>query len=267
MAGQSRAGDFLQLGGKVAVVTGGGSGMGRATALAMAEQGMRVAVGDINRERAEETVELARAVGGDAIAIEVDVSDAAAVRRLVATTVNHFGGLDCAANVAGIAPMEQSVASLSEAMWRRIIDVNLTGPFFCLKEQAAAMAGKGGSIVIVASIGALIGSPVQPAYVSSKHGVLGLARSAALEFGAQGIRVNTLCPGFTRTPMTEAFFGADFDAFASSATPLGRGGEPEEMADAILWLCSPRSSFVNGATIVADGGQMVGTGVPGSAKT
>jgi len=253
----------LGLTGKVAIVTGGGSGMGRATALAFAKHDARVVVADLDGDDAEATAASIREDGGEAIAIRTNVSSSSEVQALVAATMQRFGRLDCAANAAGIAAHEGGVINCPEELWERILAVNLTGTFLCVKYQAKVMIESGGSIVNFSSIGGIMGSPDQIAYVASKHGILGVTKSAAIGLAARGIRVNAICPGYTLTPMTERLFGEQGKVISQS-NPMQRPAEASEMANAALWLCSPASSYVTGTSIVVDGGWIAGLPVVAS---
>jgi NAD(P)-dependent dehydrogenase (short-subunit alcohol dehydrogenase family) len=245
--------------GKVVIVTGGGSGIGRATALAFHASGAATAVADIDRDAAAATAALITAAGGQAIAIGVDVADPDSVRSMVAATVARFGGLDLAANCAGILTAPASTADCTEAEWDRTIAVNLKGVWLSMKYQIPELLKQGGgAIVNIASAAGLIAAPNFAAYTASKHGVVGLTRAAAVEYASRGIRINCLCPGFIRTPMVappsiESSPGLARQ-LAGEGYPIGRIGEPEEVADAVLWLCSPQSSFVLGAALPIDGG-------------
>lgn len=243
---------------KVAIVTGGGSGIGRAAALLFAERGAKVVVADWNLAGAEETVQTILRAGGDGTAVRTDVSNASDVKTLVTLTIETYGRLDCAANVAGIAANEGGIRGCSEEQWHRTIAVNLSGTFYCVKYEAEQMLERGGAIVNFSSTGGFVGNPTMPAYISAKHGVLGLTKNGAIEFGPYGVRVNAVCPGYTKTPMTMGVFGDDLDLVAAKSNPLRRAAAPSETAEAVLWLCSERSSYVNGAAIVVDGGLLSG---------
>jgi len=249
--------------GKVALVTGGGSGIGRATAIAFAREGAKVAVADYNSDGGERTVQTIKNAGGEAIFIEVNVAVAKQVEAMVAKTVETYGRLDCAFNNAGIegemGPQAAviNIADCSEENWSRIIAVNLTGVFLCMKYEIPQMLKQGGgSIVNTASAAGLIGLPGGTAYVASKHGVAGLTKSAALEYGKSGIRINAVCPGFIRTAMVERIIdrGSIPEEFMVNAEPIGRIGKPEEIAGAVLFLCSDDASFVTGVPMPVDGG-------------
>lgn len=246
--------------GKSALVTGGASGIGRATALAFAREGAWVAVADLTPEGAQRTVAEIEAKGGKAMAIACDVTDDAAVAAMVAAAVEAFGGLDCAFNNAGIAPFQvnaagQKIADIAPEAWTRIIDVNLTGVWRCLRHEVAQMRrqGTGGAIVNTASILGLIGSPTSSAYVAAKHGVVGLTKTAAADHAEEGIRVNAVCPGYIETPMTEETMRRRGGRILARV-PMARMGQPEEIAEAVVWLCSERASFVAGVAWAVDGG-------------
>jgi NAD(P)-dependent dehydrogenase (short-subunit alcohol dehydrogenase family) len=248
------------LDGKVALVTGGASGIGRATAVAMAREGARVAVADRAEETAAETVALINAAGGQAIAIGGDVTKEADVAATIARTVSAFGRIDCAFNNAGIAtravgPAGQRTHELSQASFDAMLAVNLTGVFLCLKHEVAQMLtqGGGGAIVNTASIAGLIGLPTSAHYVAAKHGVVGLTKTAAMEYAQDGIRVNCVNPGYVKTPMTKETMETRFDEIMAKV-PMRRLGIPEEIAEAVVWMCSDKASFMTGASHVIDGG-------------
>lgn len=243
--------------GKVAMVTGAGGAIGRAAALAFAGEGARVAVCDLHAESAQQTVALIREAGGEAAAMVGDVSDAKDVARAVAQTVERFGGLDCAFNNAGIT--HPGDATWDEEAFRRVIECNLFSQMYCMKYQIPEMIKRGaGAIVNTASVLGLVGQahPVMPAYASSKHAVIGLTRSAALQYVRSNIRVNALCPGITRSKMIDDFMAQSGSVreYLENYSPMGRIGEPSEMADAVLWLCSDKSSYVTGQALAVDGG-------------
>ena len=246
--------------GKVALVTGGASGIGQATAVAMAREGARVAVADRAEADAAGTVALINASGGQAIAIGGDVTREADVAAMIARTVSAFGRIDCAFNNAGISgravgPAGQRTHELSQEAFDRMLAVNLTGVFLCLKHEVAQMLaqGGGGAIVNTASIAGLIGLATSGHYVAAKHGVVGLTKSAAIEYAQDGIRVNCVNPGYVATPMTKDIIderGQDILA----KVPMRRFGIPGEIAEAVAWMCSDKASFMTGASHVIDGG-------------
>lgn len=246
--------------GKSALVTGGASGIGRATALAFAREGARVAVADILEEAAQNTVSEIKAMGGQALAIACDVTDDDAVKAMIAATVDAFGGLDCAFNNAGIAPYQvnaggQKIADVAPEAWRRLIDVNLTGVWLCLRHEVAQMRaqGSGGVIINTASILGLVGTATSSAYVAAKHGVVGLTKTAAADHAEDNIRVNAVCPGYIETPMTEETMRRRGERILARV-PMARMGQANEIAEAVAWLCSPKASFVTGVSWAVDGG-------------
>jgi NAD(P)-dependent dehydrogenase (short-subunit alcohol dehydrogenase family) len=249
-----------QLSGKVVLVTGAGAGIGRAVALVCAREGARVVVSDVAVEGGEETIRAVEDAGGEAVFVRADVSEAAEVEALVGGAIESYGRLDCAVNNAGIEGALTPTADYPDETWNRVLGVNLTGVFLCMKHEIPRMLETGGgSIVNVASILGLVGFANAPAYTAAKHGTVGLTKVAALEYAPLGIRVNALCPGFIETPMVmergvEA--GAHPEVYQQIAAlhPIGRLGKPEEIAEAAVWLCSDASSFVTGQALAADGG-------------
>jgi NAD(P)-dependent dehydrogenase (short-subunit alcohol dehydrogenase family) len=246
--------------GKSALVTGGASGIGRATALAFAREGARVAVADIMQDAAQRTVTEIEAMGGEALAIACDVTDDDAVKAMIAATVDAFGSLDCAFNNAGIAPYQvnaggQKIADVAPEAWRRLIDVNLTGVWLCLRHEVAQMRaqGSGGVIINTASILGLVGTATSSAYVAAKHGVVGLTKVAAADHAEDNIRVNAVCPGYIETPMTEETMRRRGERIMARV-PMARMGKAAEIAEAVVWLCSPKASFVTGVSWAVDGG-------------
>jgi NAD(P)-dependent dehydrogenase (short-subunit alcohol dehydrogenase family) len=246
--------------GKAALVTGGGSGLGRASAMALARAGASVTVADVDEHGGKETAALvSEEAGGDADFVRADVTQADEVEAMVDQAVARWGHLDCALNNAGTTGVSAPTADYTLEDWNRAIALNLTGVFLCLKYELPAMLERGGAIVNMASGAGLVGFPGLPAYVASKHGVVGLTRAAALEYASQGVRINAICPGSTRTPMLEGFMGGDeqVERMMTRAVPLGRLGRPEEIADAVVWLCSDAASFVVGHALAVDGGSVI----------
>lgn len=242
--------------GKVAFVTGGGSGIGRATAVAFANEGANVSIIDINNEGADRTSRLVEEAGGQALVIRCDVSQAEDVKNAVENTIDTFGRLDCAFNNAGIQEKMGPTHEFSVEEWRRIIDINLTGIFICLKYEIPQMLKQGaGAIVNTSSGSGLGGVPGLPIYVASKHGIVGLTKSAALDYANSNIRINAICPGSIDTPMLEQFRAGLPEGRGRIVDPIGRIAKPEEMASAVLWLCSDEASYVVGSVIPVDGGQ------------
>ena len=251
---------YESLSGKVALVTGGGSGIGRATSLAFARRACKVVVSDMNGPGGLETVKLILESGGEAIFIPANVTIASQVDALVRRTVDRFGALDCAVNNAGINIASRNPTHLySEDDWDSIIDVNLRAVWLCMKHEIPMMLQQGsGSIVNLASIYGIVGAPNTAAYTASKHGVSGLTKVAALEYAKEGIRVNAVGPGYTDTSMVRRVVDANpgIQDWMIGKTPTGRMGKPEEIAEAIVWLSSDEASFVTGAVVPIDGGMI-----------
>ena len=246
-----------ELSGKVAFVTGGSAGIGRAAAMALAAEDAAVVVADVDTVRGEEVAAEIRGKGGRAHFVRVDVSDDAQVASAIAETVSTFGGLDLAFNNAGIEGAQAVTHECTPENWTRTLAVNLTGVWQCMRHEIPAMLERGGgSIVNNSSVAGLVGFNGIPAYAASKHGMLGLTKTAALEYADRGIRVNAVCPGVIDTEMIDRFTGqqAEVEAALLATEPVGRLGRPEEIADAVVWLCSARASFVTGQAIAVDGG-------------
>lgn len=246
-----------QLNGKVALVTGGSSGIGRATALAFAREGAKVVVADVMVEGGQETVRLLTATGGQGLFVKTDVSRAAEVEALIGRAVATYGRLDCAFNNAGVEGAFVTTSEYSEADWDRVVAINLKGVWLCMKYEIAHMLRQGGGAIVNTASGAgLVGVPNLSAYVASKHGVVGLTKTAALEYAKAGIRVNAVCPGVIQTPMVARLTSnrPDLSEALVAAEPMGRTGRPEEVAAAVVWLCSDAASFVTGHALSVDGG-------------
>ncbi|WP_426429268.1 MULTISPECIES: glucose 1-dehydrogenase [Staphylococcus] len=243
---------------KVGIVTGAGNGIGRASAIAFSEAGAKVIVSDISEDAGYETVKIIQEQGGEAHFVKCNVAKEEEVKNLINETLETFGKLDWAHNNAGIGAPTGSVTEIDTERWQRVIDVTLTGTFLCLKHEIPAMLESGGgAIVNTASTGGLVGTPGLTPYISAKHGVNGLTKSAALEFGKQNIRINSICPGMTRTASVESWSqeSAEQAKAFESGIPLGRMGVPSEQANAAVWLCSDQSSFITGINLPVDGGE------------
>lgn len=244
--------------GRVALVTGAAGGIGRASALGFGRAGAAVVVADVDDAGGRETVELVEAAGGRAVFVHTDVSSSESVQALVARTIEEYGRLDYAHNNAGVAAAQHDVGDLPEAEWDRVQGVMLRGVYLSMKYEIPHLLAEGGAIVNTASGAGLVGYPGQSPYVSSKHGVLGLTKSAALEYGRRGIRVNAVCPGTALTPMVEAVIEQPgLEEALVALHPIGRIGTAEEIANAVLWLCSDDASFVLGTALSVDGGYVV----------
>lgn len=243
---------------KVALITGASSGIGRAIALAMAREGARVVAADLGRDGGEETAKRVRDQGGDAIFMMSDVTRPEDAESLVSQTMQHYTRLDIAVNNAGIAGLTVPTADYPVDAWRQVLETNLSGVFYGMKSQIAAMlASGGGAIVNIASILGVVGFATAPAYTAAKHGVVGLTRTSALEYASQGVRINAVGPAFIHTPMIRKFEEDETTRAAMiAAHPMGRIGQPEEVAELVVWLASDRASFVTGAYYPVDGGYL-----------
>jgi NAD(P)-dependent dehydrogenase (short-subunit alcohol dehydrogenase family) len=247
--------------GKVGLVTGGTSGIGRETAVLFAKAGAKVVVAGRRELEGKETIELILAAGGDGLFVKADVSKASEVEVLVQRAVEKFGRLDIAFNNAGIEGVWAPIIRQTEEDWDRTININLKGVWLCLKYEIRQMLaqGAGGAIVNMGSVTGLIGSVGAAAYSASKHAVIGLTKSAALENAKSGIRINAVCPGFTETPMADRIFRVpQIHKHIVSCHPIGRLGRPTEIAEAVVWMCSDRASFMTGESLVLDGGFLAG---------
>lgn len=249
--------------GKVALITGGSSGIGRATALAFAREGAKVVIADIDEAGGGETLEMIRGVGGEATFVRTDVSKVADVEALVNKTVQTYHRLDCAHNNAGIDGDFTTLVKYTEETWDRVMGVNLKSVWAGMKYEIPQMRKQGGGVIVnSASVAGYVGFRTMGPYVASKHGVIGLTKTAALEYSNFGIRVNAICPGAIRTPMVDAFINNDPEREMSmnALQPIGRMGRAEEVANLVLWLCSDAASFITGSAIAIDGGIVAQSG-------
>lgn len=243
--------------GKVALVTGGSFGIGRATAVAFAKRGAKVVVADWMEDKENETIKLIKNAGSDGLFVQCDVSSGTEVRNMIEKAIARFGRLDYAFNNAGIEGATANTHECTEENWDKVVGINLKGIWLCMKNEIRCMLKQGkGMIVNCASVAGLIGFPGLPAYVVSKHGVVGLTKTAALEYAKQGIRINAVCPGVIKTPMIDRVTGKDKEVEKqyTEMEPVGRMGNPEEVAEAVVWLCSDPASFVTGIAMPVDGG-------------
>jgi len=244
--------------GKVALVTGAAGGIGRAAALGFARAGASVVVADVNDAGGNETVALVEAGGGRAIFVHADVASSESVQQMVATTIAEYGRLDYAHNNAGVAGEQGDVGEIPEAEWDRVHGVMLRGVYLCMKYELPHLLATGGAIVNTASGAGLIAYPGQSPYVSSKHGVIGLTKTAAMEYGVRGVRINAVCPGTVVTPMVETVIEEqNLEPALIALHPIGRIGTADEVANAVLWLCSDDASFVIGHALSVDGGYVL----------
>lgn len=243
--------------GKVALVTGAGSGIGQATAVLFAQEGAKVAVSDITEEGGDATVKMIKDAGGEAFFVKADIANAVEVEALIGKIVEVYGKLDCAANNAGVEVMPAPTADCTEEDFDFAVKVNLKGTWLCMKYEIQQMLKQGGgAIVNVSSMAGLVGVAAMPAYVAAKHGIVGLTRTAALDYGTAGIRVNAVCPGATRTPMMQQVITSmpELGEQMNENHPIGRIAEPAEIAASIVWLCSDAASFITGHPMSVDGG-------------
>ncbi len=243
--------------GKVALVTGGSYGIGRAAAMALVRKGAKVVIADVDIKNGEETLRRIKEAGGDAIFVKTDVSQETEVETLIKKTIEKYDRLDCALNNAGIHKVFVSTVDFTQTDWNELIDVNLKSVWLCMKHEIPQMLEQGkGAIVNTSSVAGLIAAPSNPAYPASKHGVVGLTKSAAIEFARRGIRINCICPGPIRTGMHESLVAVapEVVEMMNTKVPMGRIGEPEEAAAAAIWLCSDEASYITGHALPVDGG-------------
>ncbi len=242
---------------KVALVTGAASGIGRATAVLFAEKNANVAISDVDEEGLRKTADLVKEQEGEVLSITADISKADEVENMINKTVDHLGRLDYACNNAGIEGPMTTTVEYTEEDWDRVLNINLKGQWLCMKYEIPAMPENGGSIVNISSILGKVGFAGAPAYTAAKHGLIGLTKTAALEYSEQGIRINAVCPGFIETPMLDRA-GITTDKETKKQTeslhPIGRLGESEEVAEAIVWIASDKASFISGDSLMVDGG-------------
>lgn len=244
-----------QFGGKVALVTGGASGIGAACVCTFAQGGAQVVIADLNAALSEQLVATTTQAGGDARFVQVDVADPASVEHMVATTLEVYGRLDIAVNNAGIGGEPNPTGAYSIDGWRKVIDINLNGVFYGMRYQIPPMLTQGSGVIVnMASILGAVGFATAPAYVAAKHGVVGLTKAAALEYGKQGLRINAVGPGFIKTPLLEGALDAPTQAYLSGLHAMGRMGEAHEVANLVAFLCSDQASFLTGGYYLVDGG-------------
>jgi NAD(P)-dependent dehydrogenase (short-subunit alcohol dehydrogenase family) len=255
-----------ELEGKVGLVTGGTSGIGRETAVLFAKAGAKVVIAGRRELEGNETVELIRAAGGDSVFVRTDVAKAVEVEALVQKAVENFGRVDVAFNNAGIEGVWAPIVRQSEEDFDRTVNINLKGVWLCLKYEIRQMLkqGGGGAIVNMSSVTGVVGAAGAAAYTASKHGVIGLTKSAALENAKSGIRINAVCPGFVETPMSDRVFRVPtVHKYALSCHPIGRLGRAVEIAEGVVWMCSDRASFMTGQSLILDGGFLAGPNASG----
>ena len=244
---------------KTALVTGAGSGIGRASALAFAQEGANVLVSDINPQGGEETVQMIRESMGEAHFVQCDVSQAAQVEKLIKTAVDKFSRLDYAVNNAGVSMRPAATVEIDEAEWDRVININLKSVWLCMKYEIPQMQKIGGGTIInISSLGGIRGKEGTLAYTASKHGVIGMTKTAALEYAKEGIRINAICPGLTESGMTAGLDNyPDLAQQLITQIPMGHMGQSQNIADAVVWLCDNTASFITGHVLVIDGGQTI----------
>jgi NAD(P)-dependent dehydrogenase (short-subunit alcohol dehydrogenase family) len=239
---------------KVALVTGGASGIGKACVLTFAKAGAKVLIADFNAESGQQTARAARQAGGEACFVQVDVSDPVAVEQMVEVAIQSFGRLDIAVNNAGILPSSTPLGQYSIETWHKVINVNLNGVFYCMRYEIPRMLEQGGGVIVnMASIMGTVAYPNGAAYVAAKHGVVGLTRTAALEYGKNGLRINAVGPGFIKTPLYGPSFNDQTEARLGEMHPIGRMGEPQEVANLVAFLGSDEASLLTGGYYLADG--------------
>jgi NAD(P)-dependent dehydrogenase (short-subunit alcohol dehydrogenase family) len=246
----------MELAGKTAFITGAARGIGQASACAFARAGANVMIADLEQSALAETEKMVRDIGVQVASMAVDVTSSARVTAAIKATVERFGRLDCALNNAGLYPPQADLVGVDEATARRVMEVNYWGVFYGMRAQIEAMLPQGGgTIVNIASGAGLFAFPLSSAYCASKHAVVGLTKSAAIDYASRGVRINCVCPGLIKTKMIDPLLENEAARAAlTAATPIGRIGQPTEIADAVIWLSSTRSSFVVGDSIVVDGG-------------
>jgi NAD(P)-dependent dehydrogenase (short-subunit alcohol dehydrogenase family) len=248
-----------QFSGKVALVTGGASGLGRGSAIALAKEGAQVVVADVAASEAEATVQAITAAGGQAIFVKADVTKSSEVEAMVQTTVEAFGRLDFALNNAGVDGVRARTADYPEEVWHQVINVNLNGVFLCMKSELAVMVKQGSGVIVnMSSVAGVTGFPGHAAYTASKHGVIGLTKTAAIDYAKVGIRINAICPAYTHTPMLDRMLEQypALEAKLVSRVPLRRLGTTAEIAQAVIYLFSDAAAFITGHSLVMDGGIM-----------